>query len=358
MHVSRNFVVGFFVAAGLALFVVATIFLKHWDPLSQRHSYYALFRQVKRLENGAQVLVSGVKVGEVTAIEYIGGERPVRITMRIERDVNLYSNAEVQVVPAQVIGDTTVNIKAGAQEPGTRLLAPGAVLVGAEAPELEDIVGRVSEEMVSALKGAGAILNDPDNQASFKQTMANTASLTEKMNRTFDIINQEITPLVADLRRTTEHITSFMHTAEQLSMQVTDDVSQTGAAFRDAAEEYRRAAGTLSKEIEAVSQKIQMTVGELQKTINEDQQPLHETLTQLGAASRALTQILNQINQGEGTLGKLIQDPTPFNQLKQILSGLSNRLTGQRESIFPLEKPAPTDKDPERGSALPEAVGP
>lgn len=352
MTLSRDFIIGLFVIVALAILTVVTVSLRHWDFFSRRSTYYAIFEQVKRLDVGAPVLVSGVQVGQVTDLEYIGPPKPVRVTMRIKKDVRFFSNAEVRVIPAQVIGDTTVNIDAGTPGPKSQELHSGDTIVGVESPGLEERFETLSSEMIDAIQGVSTILNDPQNQASFKKTIANTAVLTGKMNETFSIINSEIKPLVTDLKNTAANLNEFLQDAKNLTQSASGNISATGESFRKTSAEYDKAAQTLTREIQDVSKRLQSAIGKLDNTVSANQEPLGETLKQLGAASRSLNEILMQIKKGEGTLGKLIQDPRPFEQFQQILQGISSTLTGRHESIFPVEKPAngpqPSPPEPQR----------
>ena len=58
MTFSKDFLVGIFVIIAFILIAATTVFLRHWDPLSRQHTFYANFSQVQKLDVGAPVLVS------------------------------------------------------------------------------------------------------------------------------------------------------------------------------------------------------------------------------------------------------------------------------------------------------------
>jgi phospholipid/cholesterol/gamma-HCH transport system substrate-binding protein len=349
MNFSRDFVVGIFVLIGLLILTAITISLRHWDLLSNRTTYYAQFKQVSKLDVGAAVLVSGIQVGQVADMEYQGGELPVLITMRIKREVVFYPSATVRVIPAQVIGDTTVNITPGQPVKGaSEPIKPGSRIPGVEAPELGEVVTKVSDQMMLTMQGVSAILNDPQNQANFRKVIDNTAMLTEKMNRTFELINHDFKPVIDDLKRIAASLNNVLVDAQAMPSRVTSEIEKTGGSLRATAADYSESARTLTREINATSQHLQSTIEQAQKTIEANQKPLNDTLKEMGAATRELREILERLQGGQGTLGKLLTDPRPFEHLQQILSDISEKITGRQESLFPQMAPpaAPGSQEP------------
>ena len=51
-----------------------------------------------------------------------------------------------------------------------------------------------------------------------------------------------------------------------------------------------------------------------------------DALTQLGAATETLTRILEKIDSGEGTLGLLLNDPTLYEDVKELVGGAQRSL--------------------------------
>jgi len=342
MNRSRDFIVGIFVLIALLILTAITVSLRHWNLFSNRTTYYAQFKQVSKLDIGAVVLFSGLPVGQVTEMEYVGGEQPILITMRIKREVVFYASASVRVVPAQVIGDTTVNITPGEPVKGAaEPLKPGSRIPGVEAPEFGEVVTKVSDQMMLTMQGVSAILNDPQNQANFRKVIDNTAMLTEKMNRTFDLINHDFKPVLDDLKRIAASLNKVLVDAQTMPSRVTSEIEKTGASLRATATDYSESARTLTREINATSQHLQSTIEQAQKTIKANQKPLNDTLTEIGTTTRELREILDRLQRGQGTLGKLLTDPRPFDQLQQILTGIAEKLTGRGESLYPRIAPPP-----------------
>lgn len=369
---TREFVIGALTLVGLALLVTVTVSLRNWDFLSTRRTYYVQFSRVQKLDIGAPVLASGVNVGNVAQIEYIRrGEYRVLVTLRIEKDVEIYSDASVQVSPAAVIGDTTINIDAGGVAPDARRLLPGARLDGLDTPPIEELVGDVSDELKRTLAGAGDILNDPENQAGIKTILYNLTDASDKLDQSLDMILVEMPPLIADLRESSIGFGAFLRQAGADVSSTTQEILATSEGFRIAGDEWFKAAQNFDAQIETTAVGIDQVTGDIRAVLDENREPLRVLIASLHGTSRQLDAVADKIDraagnlalvterieQGRGTIGRLINDPQPFIDLQQLMAGLNQFLTGGRRPGFslPPERPATPPPPLTRPAAEPDA---
>ena len=347
MKISREFAVGLFFIFGLVILVLFTVQLRNWDWLSGRQTYYVLFNKVNRLDIGAPVLVQGVQMGQVNKLEYVSrGNFHVLVTVRLQNDVDLYSNATVTVSTAPVIGETTIDINAGGPASETvHALAPGSTIEGTAKPEIEEQVGEVRDRLVETLSGASAYVNDPKIQADVKRLLANLADASEKMNQTLTQFNDDLQPLVTDIRKSWPAITRFIANANRLTTQTLVTVKQTGDSIQQAADAGR----VTATEIGNLSQQLKTTAERLDRLVGENQGSLSETIKETNQAVAELRKTLAQLNTGRGTLGRMFYDPSLFDEIKDLVSSISQTLTGRRESILPqgsFNQPAPAKRQP------------
>ena len=222
MNTSRNVIVGILASVGVVLFILVTVSLGSWTFLSDRVAYEVSFERVNKLTIGAPVNADGVPVGEVAKLQHVGGDRPVIVTIRIDRQLALYPDAEVRVTPAPVIGETEVHISQGSAKTGAPL-APGSEIHGKASVGVEELAVEVSEELTKTLRAIGAILNDTENMANIKTTVANLANITGRMDQTFASINREFEPALAEARATTVKLNALLESARVLTDQAAMD---------------------------------------------------------------------------------------------------------------------------------------
>lgn len=355
MAAKRDFIVGLFVIAAIIVLAGATMVLRHWDIFNRRIRYYVRFDHVRQLDVGSPVLAYGIVVGSVSDLEYIGMPHPIRVTMLVDKKVALYSNAKMRVVPAQVIGNTTLNIDdTGHPGAGVHELKPGEEIIGTEPVYMESI-------MTETLQGLGKLLNDNQTQAAFKGTMLNLESVTKRMDETFKHINEQFMPLVSELKQSSANLNKLLVDARSSTTHVADTITSAGESFRGASADYARAARTLNQQIGETAEKIQKLIDQVQGIVKTNQAPINDTVGELRKTSRQLGELIDRVNQGEGTLGKLITDPRPFQQLQQLIDSLSQRLTGGGgAATFPnLESPqGDRSQFPQKGPAFPKVKTP
>jgi phospholipid/cholesterol/gamma-HCH transport system substrate-binding protein len=134
----------------------------------------ARFSRAVALYKGADVLVMGIAVGEVTAVEIAGDV--IEVVLRVDDDVPVPADATAAIVPSSLIGERTV-VLGPAWRTGDRRLADGDVIpvertiIPVEPDDaLEsvtellqsldpDSVRRLLSESAGALEGNGATLN-------------------------------------------------------------------------------------------------------------------------------------------------------------------------------------------------------
>ena len=368
MKLNREFTVGLFALLAVGILAGFTVSLRNWDFLTRRSTYYILFRRVKKLDVGATVLANGVQVGEVARLEFVAGDDPVKVTIRVDRRLRLFSNSKVQVSLAGVIGDTTINIDTGdPEEEGATILPPKSTIIGLRTIELDKLVDELSMDLKQTFDGINRILNNPENQAALNTILTNSAQITEKMDETFRLINEELKPTAAELRATAQKLNGFIDELSGMPASLTDEVTQARRTFDKTAGQFGSAAneiGSAADEIGAVAhslrsqlnetaQHVQSAAETIDATLGENRESIKEAVTELRKAAASINELAERTRKGEGTLGALLVDRRPFDQLQQILSAVSQALTGRRETTFPIM----SDRAP-RSTPYPEPTSP
>lgn len=344
MTSKKDIVVGLFVIAAIVILAMATMVLRHYDVFNRRDTYYVLFNHVKQLDIGSPVLAFGVNVGTVTNLEYKNDqERPIRVTIRIDKAVKLYSNAQLRVNPAQVIGSTTLIIDSvGWPAKDAHMLKPGDTILSYEPVGMDTAMNEV-------FQGLSKIINSQDTQTAVKQIIMNMDSVTRRMDDTFRMINEQFIPMISDLKASSSNLNKLLTEAQEAVARAADSVSSASASIQSVGAAYGESGRTLNREIKQVADRLQTTIAQAQKTLAGSQQPIDQTLGELQKSSRSLSEILDKINRGEGTLGKLISDPRPFLELKSLIDAISARLLGGGgASTFPQVQPQAA-ASPKRG---------
>ena len=138
----RDLVVGIFVLLGLGSIAYLSFRLggsSYAGPGGL--TVYAYFDEVGGLSARAPVVISGVKVGQVVEIGLDPGDYRAKVTMNLDRSLELREDASASVVTQGVLGDKLVAIDPGGADEvipngGTISLTQSAVI-------LEQLIGKL-----------------------------------------------------------------------------------------------------------------------------------------------------------------------------------------------------------------------
>jgi phospholipid/cholesterol/gamma-HCH transport system substrate-binding protein len=283
----------------LLAFLVAVIgfrFMRDVPILRQTMQVSAVFDRGDGISRGSLVNIRGVKVGSVSSVE-LTPENRVRVTMQLNnRDIQIPDNSVAHLTSLGIVEGKSIVIQLG--DSGTYLeygdeiqgeyIEGMAEVFGTRGEDIADDVGESLEELNRFLRQLNATLDD-DARASVGHTLQNA---DRAMKNIAQIIDQK-----------------------------QDDIDQAiGAASRTLSQLDTLAADSRPK-VDSLLQSLEENVAELSRVREE-----------LEAASVNLNEILDKINRGEGTIGKLVNDDAVYNNLEELSKELSELVRGINEN--------------------------
>lgn len=137
---TRDFLVGIFVLAGILAIGYLSISVGGLAYTGQGGlTLYAKFDQTGGLKTRAPVVISGVKVGQVTAISLADDYR-ARVELDVDRTLELPADTSASIVTAGLLGDRYITLQLGGEE---ETLRPGEEIAFTEsAVILERLLGK------------------------------------------------------------------------------------------------------------------------------------------------------------------------------------------------------------------------
>lgn len=284
---------GMFVALAL---IVAFIILELVGGLERFKPGYhvsALFNSVQELTVGAPVKMAGVPIGRVEEVGFV--ENKVKVTMKIKSDALVRTDSKATIKFTGLMGQNFVSISFGSEN----------------APRVENGTTIASVE-----------------QADFSALVAKLDSVAtgvENLTKTFtgDKIDNLIGPLMGFLNDNRAPLTATIANLKSISTQISEGKGTVGRLIYDDTL-YASALNTVSNLNQTVSQtgdEVRQTVADARKIVNQvnagegtvgkllkDDTLYRETTTSM----TNLKEILQKVNRGEGTAGKIINDPALY----------------------------------------------
>jgi len=263
---------------------------------SERGLFVSHYRLVARFENvqgllpGAPVWLAGKEVGTVQAIEFepVGAEMPVLVRLGIDRAVQSHIRADsiATIGTIGVLGDSYVEVSVGRSE--SRMLADGDEIQASSPVNIN----------MAVAKGTRAI--------------DNVATLAENLNTVVERFSSE---------QGGQRAADALRAASELLIHVQEGPGLLHSLIYD---EYE-GQGIQSIErslslMETILVEIRDGEGILH-TLIFDRPRDQDVVMQAMAAGARLNSILEKVDRGEGTLGLLVNDPTVYEDLQQVLGG-------------------------------------
>jgi len=330
---------GIFVGIGLLLagFVVFLLGQER-GMFSDKISYRTAFMSVDGLQLDSPVRLGGLTVGRVKRIEFSDDLNDVRILVEIEVQ-KIYSerireDSVVRITSRGVLGDKAIEINVGSAD--KPVAKRNAFLEANDAGDVLAFINRAGEivenviDITRSVKDGVGVYADPKFAKNVAETVEYLRAVFSGIQSgpgilhtlVFDKRFEESTQaLLQSLSLSAAKLDKALSGADALISEVHAAVNQgdglVGAAFQSLGE----VASELALLVKAARENSEGAIhrlfyGESAQLIND-----------LASSTEDLKAIMGKVRSGEGSLGAIINDPTVYEDLKEILGNIKrNRM--------------------------------
>lgn len=281
------------------------------------------FTDVQGLLIGAPVRIAGVDVGTVKDIQLAADGRAI-VQFSVEREIPLPASVQARITSDGIIGQKFLNLvaPAGAAQAG-KLAADVQQIPSMGAASSDNLAGNFGkiaadlEAITGALKTA---LGGPENAQKLANIVNNFEGFSSRLDQVLNEEVQEgsIRQIVSNLQESTQSLKTILSGNEAQTGEMIANFSETAANLKTVTDRLVRGEGLLG----------QMTV---EGGIDGD-----GLITDLRTTLQDFRQVAQKINSGEGTVGKLINEPDVADKLESTLTSFSeaaNRLEQLRTEV-------------------------
>lgn len=322
MKFTKEAKVGLLGVVTLTILYLGFNFLKGLDIFSSNNEYYTYYTDVQGLQVSNPVTYNGVTIGRVMEIEPQQAENRVKITIVVSNDIKLTENTIALLADESILGSKVVKLIVNN---GT-LIEDGVELKG----ELESSLLSTATEQISP-------------------TLAKVDSLLINLNevvKQFDNTGNAMKVLMASATQTTNGVNGIVASNSKTLAEVTANAALLTTNLNQLTTD-------LDKQIKPILSKTSTFTDSL------NAMQLGKTVNTLNASVTSLQAILKDINQGEGTLGKLTQDEALYANLNATASSLDALISDLKSnpkryvhfSVFGGKKKDKKGEEPQETSA-------
>ena len=294
MKFSKEVKVGILAVVAIAILYVGFSFLKGIDFFNPSNTYYVLYDNVDGLTESNPVKVNGYRIGRVNSISLLqdGPETRMLVGLEIADDLKVYESSVAMLEDDGLLGGKSITLD---------------------------------------IRRGGRLLNDED-------------TLRGEVDKALgQMIRDKADPLIAEVDTTLTRVNNILGglsgSGERVESAV-GDLQETASMLRYIVMENRRDINAITTNIKGLTEALNdpqtgikpfmVQLNQLADSLNSME--LNQTVERANLAIANLQQITQQLQAGEGSLGKLLQDDSLYNNLNRSSADLDRLLIDIREN--------------------------
>ncbi|MBQ1587938.1 MAG: MCE family protein [Prevotella sp.] len=283
MKLSKEIRIALVAILGIVIMYFGMNFLKGISLLSDDEVYYITFKDVNGLSASSPIFANGYQVGVVRGIDYdFANNSEIVVTFTVDDDLRIPKGSTAEII-SDMMGKVKMNlliaedISQGVVNPGDTIVgSTDAGIVGKVAgivPEVEKMLPKLDSILISV----NALLSDPN----ITKSMSNVQQITKDLTTS----TRELNTLMANLNKNVPGLMDRANGVLDNTTRLTDNLA--------------------SVDIDATMSKVNQTLTNVQ------------TLTE-------------KLNNKQGTLGLLMNDPSLYNKLTKTVQSADTLLNNLR----------------------------
>lgn len=281
MKVSNEIKIGLTALAALIVAVIGFSIMRDVELFKTSTVLYVKYNDVSELTAGNIVSFKGYKIGSVRERELLQDDS-ILVALNIDEGIQIPKGSSAILTSQGLLGGKYINIIKSDQE---ELLQDGNFIKGSVDVGMLDSFAEqgdlISKQVVNSVDGI-SILVDNLNETLNEENRDNIAGVLSNLQMMSDDLNGLVEEEKENLSASIQSVKNTLGNLEGLTTENKEELD------------------ALIKNLESASRNLDSLSVELQKN------------------SVGLNQILETINRGEGSLGKLIADPSLYNNLDSL----------------------------------------
>lgn len=344
MKIRNETKIAIFALVAVAIGIWGFKFLKGINVLTTSRVFYVRYQNVDQLLPSSPVLVNGLQIGTVKALEIDPeDDKTIIATLNIDGEADIHKDAMAVIRSASIMGGKAIDIVSPGPCDGDQCAQSGDYLKGASKTFLQSVIGQPEEldaYTEKMLKGVTTIYDsiaDPKDPqglgrslVALEQSLLNMEIMTRKINKVLDA--------------TANGLTATANNTADITRALKESNKDIGAALANintlSAQLAKAELGQTAKKADGAIDSVTLALSAARNALNTTQR----TLTRLDTLAAGLLA-------GEGAAGKLLTDPElydNFNRTSRHLYLLMQdlRLNPKRYTTFKVKWPGKVRRVP------------
>ncbi|MFC1611699.1 MlaD family protein [Myxococcota bacterium] len=284
------------------------------------YQLYADFVDASGLRGKTRVQINGIDVGKIQDIKHARTDRGrliARVELRIMKEFELYEDASVSKTAESLLGDFRLDIEPGT--PDYPVIKEGGLIKRVQS------VSDLQEIQIQLKQGAKnlndlsdtfkRVLSGPEGEGSLK-------AILQRVERSMGAIERATGALDRAIGQNDQIISQVIQDIGVVSHRLAE-VSSPNGDLTQMAENMARLSGRMNEIADSVNDIVsgELADWEAGSSLKATLENVNESLTRLNAIAR-------KVDEGQGTAGRLINDPAIAEKVEQTLDDTSEIIGG------------------------------
>ena len=282
MRLSKEIKAAFFVLSTILLFIFGFNYLKGSSILDKQKTIYAVYDEVDGLLVGANVMINGLSIGNVTELDFLPNSTKILVTLKVKDKLNFSSKSTASIYETGVLGGLAISIEPVFERES--IVKTGDTLMSSVRPGLTELINRqiepLSRQLQSTITSVDSIFTGASNvlnrqtQEEIKESISVLTSAINAINNSSLIIEETLASKNTQINNTLDNIENISSNLSNVS----DELNSFG---------------------------------------------LSSLLTNLEVSVDGISSIVDKLDSDNSTLGKLINEDEVYNNLNSSIESLN-----------------------------------
>ena len=307
MKISRLFWIGMIFVLSSIAFIGGLLYLQEISIRKSNYTFNVLFDNIQGLNVGDQVDMLGKKIGKVSHSRIIGQKIAVELSIDNSFSFSIPVDSKIEVKSEGLIGSKFISISPGLNT--KEYILPGETVEGLREFDFAEITPGIvplTQDLSAFARRLKATLGEEEKD-NIRLTIHNIESLTAELD-TF-VYNYRNIISDNDKKNFQDFIKNLSGTVKDLKYGVNKEINKLDGMLDDL------------KKVTDKSEELSTTITELKKSSES-----------FAISTEKFNKILNKIDNGEGTMGKLVSDAALYENMDNLVNEMRTLVDDIKEN--------------------------
>ena len=282
MRLSKEIKAAFFVLSTILLFIFGFNYLKGSSILDKQKTIFAVYDEVDGLLVGANVMINGLSIGNVTELDFLPNSTKIIVTLKVKDKLNFSSKSTASIYETGVLGGLAISIEPLFERES--IVKTGDTLMSSVRPGLTELINRQIEPLS-------------------RQLQSTITSVDSIFTGASNVLNRETQE---EIKESISVLTSAINAIKNSSVIIEEILTSKNTQINNTLDNFEKISANLSN----VSDELN-SFG------------LTSLLSNLEVSVDGISSIVDKLDSDDSTLGKLINEDEVYDNLNSSIESLN-----------------------------------